>query len=76
MCGLTEQQWNDDPHAYVAVQAVCHWCAAKDRARSDGDTDRSLPGATIRLVPREVAETMQQLTPIRPRSARERAKQK
>lgn len=71
-CGLTERDWLEDPDAYVPLQVVCPWCASKDRARSDGDTDSSIPGASIKLVTQAAAERVVEVKPSRPMSRRER----
>lgn len=72
-CGLTEQAYVDDPDAFGAVQTVCPWCALKDRERSDGDTDRSIPGASVKLLPRAAIERAAETRAERPPSRRERA---
>lgn len=73
MCGLTEREWLEDPGAYVAVQVVCPWCAVKDRARADSDTDASIPGAAIKMVSAGMAEKMATTRAERPASKRERS---
>lgn len=74
MCGTGEWEWSEDPDAYRAAQVVCAGCAVKDRARADDDTDRSIPGASIRLFPRRIAERMNQVRSSRPLSRRERSR--
>lgn len=73
-CGLTEKQWHDDPGAFVPMQVVCPWCALKDRVRSDGDTSASIPGASIKMLPRNTAEKISSTKAQRPMSPRERAR--
>lgn len=74
MCGLTEQEWDEDPDAFRAIQHVCPWCAVKDRARASDETDATLHGASIRLVPAEVAARIAETPVARPPSRRERSK--
>lgn len=74
MCGTSEQEWLEEPDAYRAIQHVCPGCAVKDRARASEDTDASLPGASIRLVPAEVAARLAETPVARPMSRRERTR--
>lgn len=73
-CGLTTAEFDENPDAYVAMQVTCPWCAMKDRAKAADDTDTTLPGATIRLLPAKLAEVMRSIKAVRPKSARERAR--
>lgn len=74
-CGLTAQDFEDDPLAYEAVQVVCPWCAMKDRARDAEETDTSAPGASIKLLPSKIVEALRSMKAKRPASRRERARQ-
>lgn len=75
-CGTAEWEYDPaqggDPNAYEAVPIRCAGCAAKDVAREVAGKELG-PGVTITLVPRAVAERMQQTRARRPKSKRERA---
>lgn len=71
-CGLSEREWALDPTAFTPMQVVCPWCALRDRARSDSDTDRSIPGASVKLISSAAAARIADSPARRPESARER----
>lgn len=78
-CGTAGWQWDltqgGDPVAYEPVLVRCEGCAAKDVARETLAVDKQ-PGTSLTLVPRATAEKMSQTRARRPKSRRERAKDK
>lgn len=75
-CNTSPREWEEDPSAYVAAQKICHGCAAKDVFRENLPKDHQTPGSSVNLVPGDRAEKMAAAPAMRPRSARERSKQK
>ena len=75
-CGLTDREFIEDPDAFVPMQVTCPWCALKDRLRADGDTSATIPGSSIKLVPATFAKRMASMSAKRPKSRRERAKER
>lgn len=75
-CGLTEREFHEDPDAYAAVQVVCPWCAMRDRARASDETEKSIPGSRLKLLPARVAQKVASVKAERPQSRRERARGK
>jgi hypothetical protein len=53
MCGTAPWEWEEDRHAYEGAVSQCWGCYIKDRA---GQGEDLLPGASVVLVPRRVAE--------------------
>ena len=76
-CGTAGWEWDPaaggDLSAYEALQIRCEGCARKDLARELSDGGK-VPGEHLQLVPRAVAEKMQQTRHKRPWSKREQAK--
>lgn len=50
MCGTAEWEWEADKFAYTPVEEFCKGCYQKS-VFTDTETDKSLPGTNVRLVP-------------------------
>jgi hypothetical protein len=55
LCGTADWEWEEDRGAYEPVNKQCWGCYTKDAAKDQND---SLPGSTITLVPKKVAERL------------------
>lgn len=56
MCGTAKWEWDEDKYAYEPVQSFCKGCYLRDIA---SETEQTLPGVTVNMLPREqVSEEM------------------
>lgn len=56
MCGTPQYKWDEDKNAFEPQEIWCKGCYLKDISNEKEDT---LPGTTVRLIPRAEAERIQ-----------------
>lgn len=75
-CGTAEWEWGLDFYAYEPMHSTCRGCQQKEvlAKATEADNTPMPPGTTIRLFPKETAETLRQRAienpPQRPRMRR------
>lgn len=52
-CGTAQWEWEEDRYAYEPATVQCHGCYLKEVFQ---ETDETLPGSRVVLLPKEAAE--------------------